>query len=414
MKNKSYTEGKVNRVVTEIDNQEQSITDISACLSTVSDDALSKDRKEDDDFNPIKAEEMDLSKVYEVDRFGNNSGVQIGNAKFLAGVFRNIPDGVYPAVCIKKGYPENTTWPAKRADRYMDQLSEETNNYFNCSTFKLGADGSFKALKDRFAACHCLMLDDVGTKVSFDRIGDFKLSWVIETSPGNHQAGIIFDTPLTNYEEAAQLLNCIIDAGLCDSGSRGVNRWVRTPVAINGKTEHRSETGDPFQCRLVKWEPEARYTVDQIREGLKLNVPIVQTDKVCLRHTQKSSAIHRGVGLDTIEELLNSLDPDGSRDDWVRVLMAVHYETGGSDDGFALVNQWSSKGRKFKGINDVKAQWRSFSDSPPKPVKIGTLIKMARDAGADIASIMQYGIKGFKLCETVVIAPSTKFDGGSL
>ena len=68
------------------------------------------------------------------------------------------------------------------------------------------------------------MLDDLGTKVPFDRLGDFELSWLIETSPGNHQGGIILADPITDGAVAVRLLNAVIDAGLCDRRS---NRAIK-------------------------------------------------------------------------------------------------------------------------------------------------------------------------------------------
>lgn len=40
--------------------------------------------------------------------------------------------------------------------------------------------------------------------------------------------------------------------------------------------------------------------------------------------------------------LLPPIDPDISYDNWSKVLMGVHHETGGSDAGFELVNEWSA------------------------------------------------------------------------
>ena len=42
------------------------------------------------------------------------------------------------------------------------------------------------------------MLDDLGTKVPLERLAGFGLSWLIETSPGNHQGGIILAEPVTD------------------------------------------------------------------------------------------------------------------------------------------------------------------------------------------------------------------------
>ena len=60
----------------------------------------------------------------------------------------------------------------------------------------------------------------------------FELSWLIETSPGNHQGGIILAEPLTDAAEAVRLHNAIIERGLCDAGAKGpLSRWARLPHA---------------------------------------------------------------------------------------------------------------------------------------------------------------------------------------
>jgi hypothetical protein len=67
-----------------------------------------------------------------------------------------------------------------------------------------------------------------------------------------------------------------------------------------------------------------------------------------------------GLPFSEICELLKRIDPDSGRGDWIKVLMAVHHETGGSEAGFNLVNAWSATGLKYKGIEDLRSCWRSF------------------------------------------------------
>ena len=80
----------------------------------------------------------------------------------------------------------------------------------------------------------------------------------------------------------------------------------------------------------------------------------------------------------TLAALLNHIDPDVGFDDWMRVLMVIFYETSGSEDGFELADTWSSEGCKYKGTKDVRRMWRCFKPDHPKPVRIGTLIRMAK------------------------------------
>jgi hypothetical protein len=205
---------------------------------------------------------------------GEGGAVQISNSEFVAAVFPRLPDGAFAAVCAKIKDPSGGGWLAARADLVAAHLSAANNNYLGCASFYPGDDGSFKARKAKFAACHFLMLDDLGTKVAMERLTGFELSWLIETSPGNHQGGIILADPLTEGALAVRLLTAMIDAKLCDAGATGpLSRWARLPVAINGKPKYALEDGSPFQCRLVEWRPDKRYTPEEIVDRLQLELP---------------------------------------------------------------------------------------------------------------------------------------------
>ncbi|MCM8596895.1 DNA-primase RepB domain-containing protein [Accumulibacter sp.] len=204
---------------------------------------------------------------------GEGGDFQVSNADFVAAVFPVLPEGAFAAACSKRGDPGVGGWPARRADQVAATLSAANNNYIACASFYPGDDGSFRARKAQFAACHFLMLDDLGTKVPLERLAGFQLSWLIETSPGNHQGGILLAEPLTDGSAAVRLLNAVIDSGLCDAGATGpLSRWARLPVAINGKPKYASDDGAPFQCRLLEWRPDARYTPQEIVERLQLEL----------------------------------------------------------------------------------------------------------------------------------------------
>ena len=195
----------------------------------------------------------------------------ITNSKFYSQVFPQVPDGAYGAVCSKSGDPTEGGWPANPAETAT--LSAKNNNYISCSSFHLCEDESLKVRKAQFAACHFLMLDDLGSKVSLERLDNFELSCMIETSPRNYQGIIIFDEPITDGDVVEQLHKAIIDAGLCDPGASGpLTRWARLPDGINGKEKYRCEKGTPFRCRLDKWKPDKRYTPQEIIDGLKLEL----------------------------------------------------------------------------------------------------------------------------------------------
>jgi hypothetical protein len=206
---------------------------------------------------------------------------QVTNAEFVAAIFPKLPEGAHAAVCSKPSDPTAGGWLAKRADQVIDNLLTSNNNYLNCSSFNLGDDDVIHARKANFAAYHFIMLDDLGTKVPFDRLDSFEWSYLLETSPGNYQGGIIFAEPITNGEEANRLLDAVIAAGLCDTGATGAqSRWARLPVGINGKAKYANSDGLPFQCRLVEWNPERVYTKQEVIEGLKLELAPAATPKL--------------------------------------------------------------------------------------------------------------------------------------
>lgn len=219
----------------------------------------------------------------------------VSNAEFVAAVFQRVPHGAFAAVCTKHGDPDTGGWTAQRADLAVDRYSADINNFVGCSSFYPGDDGTFRARKDRFAACHFLLLDDVGTKVALERLSGLPLSWRIETSPGNFQVGLLLAEPIVEGDTATRLLNSLIAASLCDPGASGpLTRWARLPVAINGKPKH-AAAGVPFRCRLVEWHPEARYTPDELVDRLHLELaPAGRPTKAAKR----GGVVARGVGVD--------------------------------------------------------------------------------------------------------------------
>lgn len=235
---------------------------------------------------------------------GKGGDFQITNADFVSAVFPIVADGAFAAVCTKRGDPGLGGWTARRADQLAIDLSDADNNYVGCASFYPGEDGSFKARKAQFAACHFLMLDDLGTKVPLERLAGFELSWLIETSPGNYQGGIILAEPITDGAVAVRLLNAVIDSGLCDAGASGpLSRWARLPAAINGKAKYAGEDGAPFQCRLIEWRPGARYTPQEIVEGLQLELAPAGRPKKTVKSFAQAGDVAPNIG-DDVDEVL--------------------------------------------------------------------------------------------------------------
>lgn len=215
---------------------------------------------------------------------GKGDNPLVGNADFISAVFSALPQNASAAICSKVGDPTSGGWIALRAETATRHCHVDSNNYINCSSFIASDDRIFKARKDNFIACHFLLLDDLGGKLPLDRLAGFEPSWLLETSPGNYQAGIILAEPITQAQTATGLLDAIIAAGLCDPGASGpLSRWARLPVGINGKPKHVNDKGEAFRCRLVQWRPEKRYHPEELVASLRLKIASPEKQRAAIK-----------------------------------------------------------------------------------------------------------------------------------
>jgi len=196
----------------------------------------------------------------------------VGNGEFLRAVFGDELSDARPVVISFQGNPATApgkVWSGRAWRGVLEEatgLPAGTNNYFSLAVFRSDEAGQFRRLKARFQALHAVMLDDIGTKVALERL-TLSPSWLLETSPGNHQAGYLLREPLADGRVADRLMNAIVAAGLCDPGANGPRaRLARLPVAVNGKHM------PPFQCRMAAWSPDLRYSVEDLVDGLELEM----------------------------------------------------------------------------------------------------------------------------------------------
>lgn|GEM_PF-569972 len=106
-----------------------------------------------------------------------------------------------------------------------------------------------------------------------------------------------------------------------------------------------------------------------------------------------------------LNALLDHIDPDSGYEDWLHVLMAIYHETGGSDEGFALADAWSSRGVKYQGSRDIALKWSSFQGDIENPITIRTVMKIVEANGVDVISVLDALDPAFEICETEVVHP---------
>ena len=190
----------------------------------------------------------------------------VSNDEFLTAIFGGSFSSAYPLVCKKSGDPDLGGWVPNKWPCNTNAV--DLNWYTLPSLYQPDDTGRFRAKKELAVSVHAVMVDDVGTKVSPERFTSCPPSWSIETSPGNCQYGYILNEPITDLDVADKLKEQLIYAGLCDSGaSGGTARWMRLPVAINGRPKY----GNPSpRCRIVQWSPELKYKVEDLYSAFGL------------------------------------------------------------------------------------------------------------------------------------------------
>jgi hypothetical protein len=209
----------------------------------------------------------------------NSTGAPTTNGEFLRAIFRGLAEPLRPFVLGLSGNPlerkgsawNGWTWHANES--HTDDLA--LNWYLTLAVYRPeGADGrDYRRKGADCSAVYGVMLDDLGTKaLPLSRLDACPPSYVVETSAGNFQAGYLFAEPVTDLKSVTDLNESMVEAGLCDPGAKTpTTRYGRLPFASNCKTN------PAFTCRLAKWNPERRYTVAQIMDGLELAPPEAKT-----------------------------------------------------------------------------------------------------------------------------------------
>lgn len=196
------------------------------------------------------------------------------NSDFLSAIFTGLTDPHRPFVLGFAGKPKDRKAWGGDAWRVGKISSDAPGNnwYFSLAVYAPAEDGYHRREKD-CTAVYGVMLDDLGTKaLPLARLDACPPSYVIETSPGNYQAGYLFTEPCTDFAQIRALNQSLTEAQLCDPGAKSpTTRYGRMPFAVNGKS-------DPaFECKLTDWHPERRYSVEDIVSRLELAPPQVST-----------------------------------------------------------------------------------------------------------------------------------------
>lgn len=148
------------------------------------------------------------------------------------------------------------------------QLKQTEPNYFSISKTK-----SSQRTQENFISMHLLVLDDIGTKATPPNIPP---SYIIETSPSNYQYGYLLTTPITDRQQAIDLILAQANSVYSDPNGNNITRLVRLPMGVNGKAEIAKQN---FQVHLTYWCPENKYDYNFLKQLLEQNPRLEYTNK---------------------------------------------------------------------------------------------------------------------------------------
>lgn len=222
-------------------------------------------------------------------------GDDITNADFLNGLFgEHLDPDRDPRLFawVTNFWPDpnaapTKVWYGQKWDGSEYASNGTGNAFFSIGLLRYAAKkgnvlSTISRRKDCFACLPCVMLDDVGTKA--DEELPVPPTWLIETSPGNYQAGYLFTAPIESASDADAYIKALTAAGkLTDGGGQNVTRYARLPVGSNTKAKY----GDPFPHRLAVWEPSRRYDPMELADALGLDLTVHQP----LRSRKKRDAL---------------------------------------------------------------------------------------------------------------------------
>ena len=177
---------------------------------------------------------------------------EITNSEFLAAVYQ-LSEGEFGWTASFRGDPsqagpaewQGQAWRDSEQQRALIDARPADNNYY-CVALMNGPER--KRTKANFVRLAVLVADDINPG---DLLGND--AYVLETSPGNYQAGVMLDEDDPDTRDL-RLIDVLLQAmaanGLVKADNSGNNpvRYARLPVGSNTK----SRPGGPFQTVMIR------------------------------------------------------------------------------------------------------------------------------------------------------------------
>lgn len=210
----------------------------------------------------------------------DNPTETISNSAFLSALQQAAPSGSSLWVTSFLGSPEVTdvgNWYGApyRSPAQVDRWNDK-NAYFSVAALKPNADGEVKRRKGNFSRLLALVVDDIALE---DVQGS--VSWVIETSPGKTQVGILIDgadKAAADINVVDKLVTSMAERGLMGGDRAGNNsvRWVRLPVGSNLKPR----TSGPWKHVVQRWNPTVLLSLEDAAGAFGIDLEQVCAERL--------------------------------------------------------------------------------------------------------------------------------------
>lgn len=264
------------------------------------------------------------------------------------------------------------------ADRLPDisqKLAKANESGFGIAVTVNDTDGASRKAKDVTRIRAVWNEDDTGEtlqNVTFP----LSPSLTVQSSPGKYHHYWLVEDGWPADDEGRKDFRQVMASMVRDYGSdenaTDISRVLRLPGTLHRK-------GEPHPVEII-WDNHGapcRYSREEIVSAFAGGTDSRIDDA-------PYAAPRTAPGLADLDSLRDALAfiPSDDRDDWLKVGMALHLESGGSDDAFGLWDDWSKDTKA--GNYDPKEQrtaWASFSDNHGNPVTIGTVFHRARENG---------------------------------
>lgn len=298
--------------------------------------------------------------------------------EFFQHMRKHVPADARIVFCQFRGSPDDDIigkWRARVLNN-PDAVDELANVYLCVSAMKRNARGEFRRRKENFAGGLLLMIDDIGSgpgsKFPLSVLDPLEPTAMVETSPDNFQAVYMFDDLITDEVLFDALIRAFISKQFLDSdtGMAGVNRVFRPPYGINGKSKYDTPDGKKWHVRMTHWNPERRYSVQQIADAfdlelVKANPPPRDSGIINAAKAERIRAFVDTRAALRASGMLKREDADLSG--WIPVTCPwTHEHTGGVDNGAAIrlpewENDWNGGYRCHHGHCQNRG-WRDLTD----------------------------------------------------